>query len=79
MVKDYWVWPGTKIEFFYYDYLRYRKISNLKSLKYLKESIQSNFVDRIDNQLYINSRFFNFDPAKSCVDKDVCFTGLELC
>ena len=36
VVKEYFVWPATRIEFFYYDYLRYRKISNLKSLKYLK-------------------------------------------
>lgn len=57
--------------------LRFRKISNLKSLTYLKESIQSNFVDRMDNQMYINQRAF-FTPAKTCKSKDVCFTGLEL-
>jgi hypothetical protein len=57
--------------------IRFRKISSLKSLKYLKEAIESNFVDRMDNQMYINQRAF-FSPAK-CQDKSVCFTGLELC
>ncbi len=41
--------------------LRYRKIMNLKSLRYLREAIQTNFVDRVDNQLYINQKYF-FDP-----------------
>jgi hypothetical protein len=34
---------------------------NLKSLKYLRETIQTKFVDRVDNQLYINQRYY-FDP-----------------
>lgn len=79
VVKEYEGWPAARIEFFYYDYLRFRKISNLKSLRYLKETIQSNFVDRVDNQLYINQRFFDFNPEHSCESKEVCFTGLELC
>jgi hypothetical protein len=62
-VKTFVGWPAARIEFFYYDVLRFRKISNLKSLKYLKESIQSNFVDRMDNQMYINQRAY-FNPAK---------------
>lgn len=78
VVKSYVGWPAARIEFFYYDVLRFRKISNLKSLTYLKESIQSNFVDRMDNQMYINQRAF-FTPAKTCESKQVCFTGLELC
>lgn len=78
VVRSFAGWPATRLEFFYYDYLRFRKISNLKSLRYLKESIQSNFVDRIDNQLYINNYYF-FTPNTSCINKDVCFTGLELC
>ena len=78
VVKNFYGWPATKIEFFYYDKLRFQKISNLKSLRYLKESIRSNFVDRMDNQMYINQRIF-FNPAKSCENKSVCFTGLELC
>lgn len=28
--------------------------------------------------MYINQRIF-FNPAKSCENKSVCFTGLELC
>ena len=78
MVKGYAGWPATRVEFYYYDHLRFRKISNLKSLRYLKETIQSNFVDRIDNQLYINSHYF-FTPQSSCQELDLCFTGLELC
>lgn len=78
VVKSYYGWPATRIEFFYYDTLRFRKISNLKSLKYLQESIQSNFVDRMDNQMYINQRTY-FNPMKTCINPDVCFTGLELC
>lgn len=71
-------WPATRIEFFYYDLLRFKKISNLKSLKYLQETINSNFVDRVDNQIYINQVYF-FNPVVSCTAKDLCFTGLELC
>ena len=66
------------MEFFYYDTIRFRKISNLKSLRYLKESIQSNFVDRMDNQMYINQGYF-FHPDTTCSNQDVCFTGLQLC
>lgn len=58
--------------------LRYRKISNLKSLTYLQETISSNFVDRVDNQIYINQVYF-FNPSASCSQKDMCFTGLQLC
>jgi hypothetical protein len=61
VVDEYVGWPACRIEFFYYDLLRFRKISNLKSLRYLKEAIQSNYVDRLDNQLYINQRYF-FNP-----------------
>ena len=71
-------WPAGRVEFFYYDKIRFRKISNLKSLQYLKESIQSNFVDRMDNQMYINQRYF-FRPENSCQKKDICWTGLQLC
>lgn len=81
MVVDEFVgWPACKMEFFYYDMLRFRKISNLRSLKYLKESIQSNYVDRLDNQLYINQKYF-FEPQFECHSGDdlTCFTGLELC
>lgn len=77
-MKSFVGWPASRLEFYYYDLLRFKKISNLKSLKYLKESIQSNFVDRMDNQMYINQRAF-FNPAKACQDKSVCFSGLELC
>jgi len=45
--------------------LRFRKISNLKSLRYLTEAIQSNYVDRLDNQLYINQKYF-FEPQFEC-------------
>ena len=78
VVRGFAGWPATRIEFYYYDQLRFRKISNLKSLRYLKETIQSNFVDRIDNQLFINSHYY-FHPESSCGDLDLCFTGLELC
>lgn len=78
VVKSFYGWPAGRIEFFYYDMIRFRKISNLKSLKYLKESIQSNFVDRMDNQMYINQRLY-FTPTKACQNKSTCFTGLELC
>ena len=71
-------WPACRIQFFYYDLLRYRKISNLKSLKYLQETINSNFIDRVDNQLYINQAYF-FTPSASCTSEDMCFTGLQLC
>lgn len=71
-------WPACRIDFFYYDLIRFRKISNLKSLKYLQETINSNFVDRVDNQIYINQVYF-FNPQASCASKDMCFTGLQLC
>ena len=58
--------------------IRFRKISNLKSLTYLQETINSNFVDRVDNQIYINQVYF-FDPAASCSTQEMCFTGLQLC
>lgn len=58
-------WPACRLEFFYYDMLRFRKISNLKSLTYLQETISSNFVDRVDNQLYINQVYF-FNPSQAC-------------
>jgi hypothetical protein len=77
VVNEYYGWPACRIEFFYYDTLRFEKISNLKSLTYLQESIDSNFVDRMDNQMYINQNFY-FQPAKTCVNPNVCFTGLEL-
>lgn len=77
-MKSFYGWPAARIEFFYYDMIRFRKISNLKSLKYLKESIQSNFVDRMDNQMYINQRSY-FRPSTTCQNKSTCFTGLELC
>ena len=71
-------WPACRIDFFYYDLVRYRKISNLKSLKYLQETINSNFVDRVDNQIYINQAYF-FNPNAACTAKELCFTGLQLC
>ena len=71
-------WPAARIEFFYYDSLRFKKISNLKSLKYLQETINSNFVDRVNNQIYINQAYF-FNPMAACTSKDLCFTGLQLC
>ncbi len=71
-------WPACRLEFFYYDMLRFRKISNLKSLTYLQETISSNFVDRVDNQLYINQVYF-FKPATACSAQELCFTGLQLC
>ena len=71
-------WPAARLEFFYYDMIRFRKISNLKSLTYLQETINSNFVDRVDNQIYINQVYF-FDPSASCSIKEMCFTGLQLC
>ena len=77
-VSEFEGWPACRIQFFYYDILRYRKISNLKSLKYLQETISSNFVDRVDNQLYINQAYF-FNPAASCTSSEMCFTGLQLC
>ncbi len=58
-------WPACRIEFFYYDLIRFRKISNLKSLTYLQDTINSNFIDRVDNQIYINQAYF-FNPAASC-------------
>ena len=61
VIDDYVNWPACKIEFFYYDMLRYKKIINLKSLKYLRETIETNYIDRVDNQLYINQKYF-FDP-----------------
>jgi hypothetical protein len=36
VVQDYYGWPAARIEFFYYDVLRFLKISNLKSLTYLE-------------------------------------------
>ena len=80
MIDEYIGWPTCRIEFFYYDVLRFRKISNLKSLRYLREAIQSNYVDRLDNQLYINQKYF-FNPKFEChAGNDLaCFTGLELC
>jgi hypothetical protein len=71
-------WPACRIEFFYYDLLRFRKISNLKSLKYLQDTINSNFVDRVDNQIYINQAYF-FNPSAACSSQEMCFTGLQLC
>lgn len=71
-------WPACRIEFFYYDLIRFRKISNLKSLTYLQDTINSNFIDRVDNQIYINQAYF-FNPAASCSIKEMCFTGLQLC
>lgn len=74
-----WVgWVSAKVEFFYYDALRFKKISNLKSLRYLNETISSNFVDRVDNQIYINQAYF-FNPVAACTSKELCFTGLQLC
>jgi hypothetical protein len=71
-------WAACRIEFFYYDLLRFKKISNLKSLKYLQDTINSNFVDRVDNQIYINQAYF-FNPTAACTTKEMCFTGLQLC
>ena len=81
MVVDEFVgWPACKMEFFSYDMFRFRKISNYWSLKYLKESIQSNYVDRLDNQVSINQKYF-FEPQFECYSGDdlTCLTGLELC
>lgn len=80
VVDDFVGWPACRIEFFYYDMLRFRKISNLRSLKYLNEAIRSNYVDRLDNQLFINQKYF-FEPQFECHSGDdlTCFTGLELC
>ena len=61
-ISGYKGWPACHLDFFYYDMLRFRKISNLKSLTYLQETINSNFVDRVDNQIYINQVYF-FNPA----------------
>jgi hypothetical protein len=77
-ITSYNQWPACRIEFFYYDLLRFRKISNLKSLTYLQETISSNFVDRVDNQIFINQVYF-FNPSAQCSLKDLCFTGLQLC
>lgn len=71
-------WPAARLEFFYYDTLRFKKISNLKSIKYLLDTINSNFVDRVNNQIYINQAYF-FNPAAACTSQDMCFTGLQLC
>ncbi len=70
--------PACRIDFFYYDLIRFRKISNLKSLKYLQNTINSTFVDRVNNQIYINQAYF-FNPIASCTIKEMCFTGLQLC
>lgn len=69
---------ACRIDFFYYDLIRYRKISNLKSLKYLQNTINSTFVDRVNNQIYINQAYF-FNPIAACTIKEMCFTGLQLC
>jgi hypothetical protein len=71
-------WPACRTEFFYYDTLRFKKISNLKSLKYLQDTINSNYVDRVNNQIYINQAYF-FNPTAACTSQDMCFTGLQLC
>jgi hypothetical protein len=78
MVSKYQGWAACRVDFFYYDLIRFRKISNLKSLKYLQDTINSNFVDRVDNQIYINQAYF-FNPTASCSSQDMCFTGLQLC
>jgi hypothetical protein len=78
LITGFQGWPACRIEFFYYDLLRFRKISNLKSLTYLQETINSNFVDRVDNQIYINQIYF-FNPIAQCTVKEMCFTGLQLC
>ncbi len=70
--------PACRIDFFYYDLIRFRKISNLKSLKYLQNTINSTFVDRVNNQIYINQAYF-FNPIAACTVKEMCFTGLQLC
>ena len=77
-ISGYNKWPACTIDFFYYDMLRFRKISNLKSLTYLTDTINSNFVDRVDNQIYINQVYF-FNPSAACLIQDTCFTGLQLC
>lgn len=66
VVKDFVGWPATRIEFFYYDTLRFKKISDLKSLRYLHDTIKSNFVDRVENQLFINSQYFFNPNTKTC-------------
>ena len=71
-------WPAARLDFFYYDALRFKKISNLKSIKYLMDTINSNFVDRVNNQIYINQAYF-FNPTAACSSQDMCFTGLQLC
>lgn len=50
----------------------------MKSLKYLQDTINSNFVDRVNNQIYINQAYF-FNPNAACTSKEMCFTGLQLC
>ena len=77
-ISKYQGWPAARLEFFYYDMIRFRKISNLKSQTYLQETINSNFVDRVDNQIYINQVYF-FNPSAQCSIKEMCFTGLQLC
>ena len=76
-ITDYQGVPACHVDFFYYDMLRFRKISNLKSLTYLQETISSNFVDRVDNQIFINQVYF-FNPSAECSIKEMCFTGLQL-
>lgn len=71
-------WVAARINFFYYDLIRFKKISNLKSLTYLQNAINSTFVDRVDNQIYIN-KFYFFNPNAACSVQELCFTGLQLC
>lgn len=77
-ISGYKGWPAARINFFYYDAIRFRKISNLKSLTYLQNTINSTFVDRVDNQIYINQVYF-FNPNAACSIQEMCFTGLQLC
>ena len=70
--------PAARINFFYYDLIRFKKIANLKSLTYLLNTINATFVDRVDNQIYINQVYF-FNPNAACSVKEMCFTGLQLC
>lgn len=77
-IIDFVNWPSCRIDFFYYDLIRFRQISNLKSMKYLTDTINSNYVDRVNNQIYINQAYF-FNPQSACVSQELCFTGLQLC
>ena len=78
VVVQFVIWPCSRFDFIYNNVEQRQDWAGLFSTNQINKKISSIQSSRLSNQLDINIRRF-FNPATDCLDKERCWSGIELC